>query len=158
MDDSDWRMKKRILRLAVIVAAVITFFWVENVLAHRAMNSVFQEQQASLLASSTKAINWHSYEERLLKIDVSGCPADFRQSWTIYIQAVHATAGMQGMNLNDVLSVASPKRVMFEIIDKQGAFRKAEQKIKEAKLQLVSIAQRHGASVPSSLHPGLAGF
>jgi len=87
-------MKKRILRLAVIVAAVITFFGVENVLLLRAMNAVLQSQQTALLASTAKAVYWHSYEERLLKIDVSGCPADFRQSWTAYIQAVHVTAGM----------------------------------------------------------------
>jgi hypothetical protein len=131
------------------------FFWVENVLALRAMNAVLQAQQTSLQASSTKAINWHSYEERLLKIDVSGCPADFRQSWTINIQAVHTTAGMQGMNLNDVLSAASPKSAMLNTITKLSEFNGAQQKVKNAKLQLVDIAQRHGANVPPST---LAGF
>jgi hypothetical protein len=150
-------MKKRILRLAVVVAAVITFFWVENVLARRAMTAALQAQQTALLASTTKAVYWHSYEERLLKIDVSGCPADFRQSWTAYIQAVHATTGGQGTNLH-VLLLASPKSAIFNIIAKQGEFRKAEQKIKEAKLQLTDIAQRRGASVPPPLHAGLVGF
>jgi len=49
---------------------------------------------------------------------------------------------------------------MQNMIVRQGEFRKAEQKINEAKLQLTDIAQRHGASVPppSSLYPALAGF
>jgi hypothetical protein len=151
-------MKKRILRLAVVVTVVITFFWAENVLARRAMTAALQAQQTALLASTDKAVYWHSYEERLLKIDVSGCPADFRQGWTAYIQAVHVITGGQGTNLHDVLPLASPKSAIFNIIAKQGEFRKAEQKIKEAKLQLTDIAQRHGASVPPSLQAGLVDF
>jgi hypothetical protein len=151
-------MKKWILLLA-IVAAVSSFFLLEKFLALRAMTAALQKQQTALMASTAKAVYWHAYEERLLKIDVSGCPADFWENWTNYVQAVHVTAGMQGINIKDAMSLASPKSAMLKMIVTQSEFKVAQLKIKEAKSQLVGIAQRRGASLPPPFpYPALADF